>query len=66
MCNAHFHGTGREHLLETLRPDLPRSEGVVGNERWPFGVGHSQISLLQGLAVERAKIAWNWWANPLA
>jgi hypothetical protein len=34
--------------------------------RRPFSVGHSQISLLQRLAVERAKIARNRRANPFA
>src|SRR6478752_1673456 len=66
MRNPYFHGTGREHLLKTPQPDLSCSEGVVGNERRAFSVSYSQVSLLQGLAVERTKIARNWWTNPFA
>ena len=64
--NADLHRARREHLLETPQPNLSCSEGVVGNERRSFSVGHSQISLLQRLAIERAKIARNRRANPFA
>ena len=66
MGNAYFHSAGREHLLETPQPNLSCSEGMVGNKRRSFSVSHSQISLLQRCAVERAKIARNWRANPFA
>jgi hypothetical protein len=66
VLNAYLHRAQREHLLETPKPNLPCSEGVVTYERRPFGVGHSQIGLLQRLAIERAEIARNRRADPFA
>jgi hypothetical protein len=39
---------------------------MVAHERWSFSIGHSQTGLLQGFAIERAKITRNWRANPFA
>ena len=55
-----------------IRQEMPQRKWVTeefGTFAWvprPFGVGHSQSSLLQRLAIERAEIARNWRADPFA
>jgi hypothetical protein len=55
VLNADLHRTRREYPLETPQPNLSCGEGVVPYERRSFGRGHSQIGLLQRLAIKRLR-----------